>query len=76
MNDGIEYQFNPDLGLDAEIAGIEAAGAVTDGLSRALAEQGRELTDAEKLQILDDFAPGYAYFLWLSKLVCLQVKVI
>lgn len=68
MTSSGEYGFNPDLGLEAELAGIEmadaAANAISDGLSQ---NTGRELTTDERANIQDLMAPGFAHFYSLAE---------
>ncbi len=59
----IEYRFNPDLGLEAEIAGVEMAEAVARSISDGIAtDTGREFTTNEHAIIQDLMAPGFAHF--------------
>lgn len=63
-----EYSFNPDLGLDAEFAGIEMADTIARALSDALAEDtGRVLTTDERVILHDLMAPGFAHFYSLAE---------
>ena len=63
-----EYHFNPDLGLDAEFAGIEMADGVANTISDGLAQDtGRELSTDERAMIQDLMAPGLAHFYSLAE---------
>jgi len=68
MIDPNGFQFNPDLGLDAELAGIGLAGATMDMFSKKLAaDTGRELTTDESLAFQEALAPGFAHFYSLAE---------
>jgi hypothetical protein len=70
MTSSGEYQFNPDLGLDAEFAGIEMADAVSRAISVGLAQDtGGELNIDERAIIQDLMAPGFAHYYSLAEQV-------
>jgi hypothetical protein len=68
MTDSNGFQFHPDLGLDAELAGIELAGTATNAFSEKLADDtGREFTTEERLALQEILAPGLAHFYSLTE---------
>lgn len=68
MTNSPEYGFNPDLGLDAEFAGIEMAADAASTISDGLAQQtGRGLSTDERAIVLDLMAPGFAHFHSVAK---------
>lgn len=68
MTDSGEYHFNPDLGFEAEIAGIEMADTVARDISDRLAEgTGKTLSTDERAVIQDLMAAGFAHFYSLAE---------
>lgn len=63
-----EYSFNPDLGPEAEFAGIEMADIVADTIGTGLTQgSGRELSTDERVVVQDLMAPGLAHFYSLAE---------
>jgi len=63
MTNPTEFSFHPDLGLDAEIAGVQGAAAISRAISDAAEqERGAGLSTNEAALIFDAFAPGIAHF--------------
>lgn len=68
MTSSGKYEFNPDLGIEAEFAGIEMADTIANAISDGLSQDtGRELTTDERALIQELMAPGFAHFYSLAE---------